>query len=240
MSIRSRVDRPSPWLIGILLPLAFSLIAVESRAQSEYAVGTLPVVSFRKEWAEKTILEFDVESRQFYVQGVFGGEDPQSDFLWTRTDVKAVILRKLQNDHLIGGGYLFRYDDVKQKSFHRIIQQYKFSDEFDSFELGHQFKAEQIFGEGSKPRFRFRYALKPEFPLGESDDSPRALSAKVENLYSIQGDESVYEVRLGAKYSFPVFSFMAMAVGPEYRVSPLNESDKEHQFLLVIAFDFEG
>lgn len=228
--------RSRPWLgVGVLLAV---LSASPVIAQDAYQIGPMPSIAYKNRLSDNLIFKFDFESRHSFSHGVFGEGSPKNEYEFKRADFSPMLFRTLANGNSLNGGYLFRVK-TGGETIHRIIQQYELKRTYSSFKMGHRFAAEQMYGPESKPEYRFRYRISFHWPLsGNTETGTTSIKAKNEYLYGFQGGDTEFEIRLGSTVAFQFSGGSEFAVGPEYRVSPVNESKKNHQFLLVITYQF--
>ena len=216
--------------IHILIILSFSLLFCSSGySQASYQFGILPAVNLNAKFKNNWSVNFKVESRQQFGDGLFG-EDNDLNYDYILTDFALVAAKKVGLSSRLAGGYLIRFR--QGKAIYRFIQQYAVVSNLSNFRLAHRIVADQTFSPNEDTEYRFRYRLATEIPLDGQSTDPTEFYLKLSNEYlnSIQGSEYDLEIRVIPMLGYFLKENQKVELGLDYRFSSIFNGPTSHRF----------
>lgn len=202
-------------IFAILVFLSFVVFA---QAQHRYQLGLLPSINLKQKINKKWGLNFKFENQQQFKAGNFEDTVP-FDYNYNRTDLALVASRKSFLTNKLAGGYMYRR---KGKSdIHRLVQQFAFNKQYESFRLAHRIAADQTFESGEVPIFRFRYRLATELPLSGTKLDIKEFYFKInqEQLHIFEAGSYNLELRLVPVIGYALNKANKLEAGVNYRFS---------------------
>ena len=215
--------------------LLFFVAPAAMLAQANYRTGTLPQVNLNIKLSDTWKLNTKLESRQIFFE-----KQPDSPtsrgFRYERTDLSAVLTKKVSADNAVGGGYLVRFAD--SAFTHRLIQQFSHVSTLEVISLAHRIVTDQTFSTKEAPEFRARYRLGLEMPFEGQKVDRGEFYGKVNNEYlGIWSDhEADLEIRGLFSLGYNATDDNKIELGVEYRVNEFDSPAKAQQFWLTIGW----
>lgn len=187
-------------------------------SQHQYRIGLLPAINVNTKIADAYKLNFKVESRSIFKEGVFS-EASSSKFDYSLIDLSTILGKKIGVNNSLAGGYLIRIKDDEFR--HRFIQQFTMVKRYYSFRLGHRFSADQSFQDGTKPEVRLRYRLALEIPLNGQSVDDKEFYLKLSNEYLNAFNDSDYdlEIRVIPFLGYVIADSNKFEAGVNYRIN---------------------
>jgi len=204
-------------------------------AQQLYLVGALPEVNVNMGLPRNYSLNFNVESRQLFATGEFGGNSTR-EYNYALTDLSLLVARKVGLNNKLAGGYLARI--VDGRIIHRTIQQFSLISLFRGIRLGHRFVADQTFARDLPTEVRLRYRITGEFPLSGESVDPGEFYIKVNHEYLNIFEDNSYnlELRLVPLMGYAFSDNNKLEYGLDYRLSRILDKFPAHRFWLSISW----
>lgn len=197
-------------------------------AQNSYQFGLLPSINVNKDLVNDWKLNFKVESRQLFKEGIFK-EESDFNYEYMQTDYSIIVSQKVGGNKSVYAGYLMRIQDNKIIS--RSIQQYVIAKQYGFFRMSHRFSADQTFQKSVDTEYRLRYRLSSEFPLRGQSVDPGEFYFKINNEYlnSFQSKDYDLGIRLTPFLGYEFTDSNKLEYGLEYRVNSFidNGSDTD-------------
>ncbi len=170
-----------------------------------------------------------------YLKGTPEPMDPQ----WLLTDLNALMLRKINQEHSFTLGYLIRFQPGTE--LHRIIFQYFYVESYRNFRAAHRFIADRGLEHREMPVTRFRYRLSLEKPLDGEQVDPGEAYLKLNNEYlmAIQNGHLNHEYRLTLAMGYLFSKEQRMEITLEERINALEKPRHRKQFWLGMAWYYQ-
>lgn len=217
------------WLLSGLLAWASLLL----NAQGTWQAGLLPSVNLNVDAGKGWKVNFKAESRQRLARGAFG-EPAVTGYDYVLTDLSVIPSKKVGLNNTLGAGYLVRARDGEFS--HRFLQQFTLVRKYEAFRLGHRFSADQTFGRGESPVFRFRYRLVADLPLEGASTDPGEFYLKLgsECLMALQSGKADLELRIVPLVGYEFTDNNKLEWGLDYRLGPLLSGPARSSFWLSL------
>lgn len=219
------------WLASVLI----LLLICPALAQSDYQFGALPAINLNKSLDKGYKINFKVESRQAFQQGLF--EDSNAfEYDYILTDFTTLGAKKVDFNKTIALGYLFRVRG--DRIVHRSIQQYIWTKDYEGVKLSHRLASDQTFEAAGKPEFRLRYRLASQIALNGQSADPGEFYLKINNEYLNQLDGGDYdlEVRLTPFIGYLFSNDKKLELGLDYRVNSFVDDPSSHRFWIAVNY----
>lgn len=217
------------------LLLALLICLTKSFGQSDYQFGILPAFNLNAGLENGYKLNFKLESRQAFEQGLFEDSNP-FEYDYILTDFTSLAAKKVAYNKTIAIGYLFRVRG--DRIVHRSIQQFIITQSLEGLKLSHRIATDQTFESAGKPEFRLRYRLASQFALNGQTVDPREFYLKVNNEYLNQLDGGDYdlEVRLTPFLGYTFTDNKKLEVGLDYRLNSFVDGPGSHRFWIAVNY----
>ncbi|NQX77967.1 DUF2490 domain-containing protein [Gilvibacter sp.] len=218
-----------------LLFLVVLVFSTTIYGQSEYQFGILPAINLNKGLKQGYKINFKVESRQTFEQGLFEDDNP-FEYDYILTDFTTLLAKKVAYNKTVTVGYLFRVRG--DQIVHRSIQQYIWTNNLPRFRLSHRIAADQTFNSQSAPEFRLRYRLASQIPFNGETVDPKEFYVKVNNEYLNQFESGSYdlEVRLTPFLGYSITDKKKLEFGLDYRVNSFLDGPASHRFWIALNY----
>jgi hypothetical protein len=219
----------------IFLTALFAVVGLYARAQENYRAGTIPQVNVNFSLPKGFKLNTRLESRQIFSEKETS-ESVNKAAQYERTDVHAILTKKISADNNVGFGYLVRLEDGKLA--HRLIQQFNSVRKLDQFSLAHRLVLDETFRSDEPTEVRARYRLGIEKPLNGRSVDPREFYLKLNNEYLgiFSKEQTDLEIRASAAAGYNATDDNKIELGFEYRVNEFYTAAKAQQFWLTISW----
>ena len=210
-----------------------SLFIGKLQAQTQLRIGILPSININKKLPKQWELNLKTEFRQFVLQHT--APTPLDwQYQYALTDISLASAKKIGLNSKVVGGYLMRIST--NTLIHRTIQQMVWVQKMNTFRIGHRITFDQTFGKGISPRFRGRYRINTEFPLGGQVINSQEFYLKInhEYLHNLQDSKYDLEVRLSPFVGYNLTDKNKIELGIDYRIDRfLLASTRQTIFLCV-------
>lgn len=217
------------WLLSGLLAWASLLLT----AQGTWQTGLLPSFNLNVDAGKGWKVNFKGESRQRFARGTFG-EPAVKGYDYVLTDLSVIPSKKVGLNNTLGAGYLVRVRG--SEASHRLIQQFTLVRKYEAFRLGHRFAADQTFGRGESPLFRFRYRLVADLPLEGTSADPGEFYVKLGNEYlmALRSGNTDLEIRIVPLVGYEFTDNNKLEWGLDYRLGPLLDGMARSSFWISV------
>ena len=129
---------------------------LKSNAQSSYQFGILPTLNVNKKFPNQWKVNFKLESRQIFKEGIFQ-EENNFNYEYALTDLALVASKKIGFNNAFAFGYQIRFRG--ERTIHRSIQQFTLVRKYSNFRMAHRFASDQSFEKDEDTQLRLRYRL---------------------------------------------------------------------------------
>lgn len=194
------------------------LFAQSTKAQLQTRIGILPSINLNKKLPKQWEINLKTEFRQFILRNT--SPDPLDwRYEYTLTDMSLAGARKIGLSGKLVAAYLLRITNTQL--FHRSIQQFVWVQKFTGFRIGHRASLDQTFGKNTAPRFRARYRINAEFPLGGQVINNNELYLKINHEYlnELQDGQYDLEIRLAPFIGYNFTDKNKLELGIDYRLN---------------------
>jgi len=204
-----------------------------TQAQIQTRIGILPSINLNKKLSKQWEINFRTEFRQFVLRNT-----TPSPLDWryeyALTDISLAGARKIGMNGKLVGGYLLRV--TNDRLFHRTMQQFVWVQKMTTFRIGHRVNIDQTFGQGVTPRFRARYRINAEFPLGGQVINDNELYLKINNEYLNDWQDNIYdfEIRVAPFIGYNLTDKNKIEFGVDYRLNKFLQGTPRHTVFFCI------
>ncbi len=204
-------------------------------SQTNYETGILPKVNLGVKLDPVYTLNVEIAPRVEVSEGIFDANNPNTIY-FSLLDVTTVVSRVVWVDAKIGLGYLSRFQN--NKIIHRFLQQYTVTNPYFGYRLGHRFRVDETVRNNEKTEFRVRYRLSSDISMNGEFIDPQEVYFKIGNeyVYSFQGKETDFEIRLVPSLGYYVNDDHKLEIGVDYRVNSFLSSTANHRFWLHLGY----
>jgi hypothetical protein len=219
----------------IVLSLLIVFISSSLHAQENYRAGTITQVNVNFSLPKDFKLNTRVEARQIFSEKETA-KSVSNALRYERTDVHAILTKKISADNNIGAGYLVRLEEGKFA--HRLIQQFNSVRKLDLFSLAHRIVLDETFRRNEPTEIRARYRIGIEKPLNGRSVDPREFYLKLNNEYLgiFTKDQADLEIRGSAAAGYNATDDNKIELGLEYRVNEFYTAAKAQQFWVTLSW----
>ena len=219
---------------GIFIIL-FLLPNLCSMAQN-FESGNISQIGINKSLPKDWKLNFSIETRQIFFDGVLG-ETFNENYQYKRTEFSVLGAKKIAINQNLSAGYLIRFQDTT--IIHRFLQQYTIVTKFDHFKLAHRFSLNETKKENIDWEHTIRYRISIEKPFNGQSVDAKEFYGKLSNEYLLfmqNYDISDFEIRALAAVGYSLNETHKIETGLDYRISNLPNSNKFHEFWLLLGW----
>lgn len=219
---------------GVLFVVLLMILS-PALGQSEYAFGLLPAINLNKKLENDFKINFKIESRQTFEQGLFRDSNP-FEYDYILTDFTTLGAKKVGYNKTVALGYLLRVRG--KRLIHRSIQQYIWTKSLDGVKLSHRIATDQTFEDMRKPEFRLRYRLASQIALNGLSVDPGEFYLKINNEYlnELDGGDYDLEVRLMPFLGYTFADTQKLELGLDYRINSFIDGPSSHRFWIAINY----
>lgn len=179
-------------------------------------------------------LNFRLESRNIFSEGVFGAESTRG-FSNELNDLSALVTRRIRLTNAVTTGFLLRWRE--NKAVYRTIQQYSIAKLASNYRMSHRFAMDQTFSSDDF-EWRFRYRIAFELPLqGHSVDIGEwYLKLSNEYLNGFSRSEYDLEIRLVPILGYKLKDTSKLEFGLDYRLDRFFKNAPRHRLWQVLSW----
>lgn len=220
-------------MLRYLLLFGLPIMVVDVSAQSVLRIGTLPQVNLSMPLNDVWRINARIESRQIWVQDA---GDTKVLFDYERTDLAAIVTRRVGSRSTAGAGYLLRI--APDGNAHRFVQQFSFRSGFGRvLPLSHRISSDQTIRHSTSAEMRLRYRVMAEIPLMGQTLDPGEFYLKAGNEYigALNGNKADLETRILIAAGLMASTEHLLETGIDYRYSAIFGGTATHGVWFCIS-----